>query len=60
MEKRNITPELLEEIINKIEFPEPKQIGDNLYEFRTDNFVVYGNKKHFEDVDKELLKMLKK
>ena len=52
MEKRNITPELLEEIINKIEFPEPKQIGDNLYEFRTDNFVVYGNKKHFEDVDK--------
>jgi len=57
--KEKLTPELLDEIMKVIDFPETKQIGDNIYEFRSGNFVVRGNKKLFDDVDQELLKMLK-
>lgn len=53
-----MTPELIEKVLKDLDFSE-KQIGDNLYEFRTDKFVTIGNGKIFEYVDKEMLGMIK-
>lgn len=53
--KKKLTIELLNELLKNNPIPEVKQINDNLYEFRAGNFVVQGNKKGMEDIDKEIL-----
>jgi hypothetical protein len=62
MEKtyKKITIEKIEKILNENPIPEPKHIGSGVYEFSSGDFVVRGNEQFFNDVDKELLKMLKK
>jgi hypothetical protein len=45
--------------ISQLEFPEVKQIGNNIYEYRCGNHVIQGNKQGMEDIDKELLKYIK-
>jgi len=42
-----------------LEFPETKQIDENIYEFRSGDCVIRGNKQGMEDIDKELLNLLK-
>lgn len=56
---KKLTPELLDKIMKDMDFPETKKIGENIYEFRSGNFVVIGNKQFFDDVDRELLKIIK-
>jgi hypothetical protein len=62
MEKtyKKITIEKIEKILKENPIPEPKHIGSGVYEFSSGDFVVRGNEQFFNDVDKELLKMLKK
>ncbi len=45
--------------ISQLEFPETKQIGENMYEFSSGDFVIQGSKQGMEDIDKELLNLLK-
>lgn len=51
--------EAIQKASEQIQFPETKQIGENMYEFRSGDFVVQGNKQGMEDIDKELLNLLK-
>lgn len=61
MEKtyKKITIEEIEKILKENPIPEPKHIGSGVYEFRSGDFVVRGNEQFFNDVDSELLKMIK-
>lgn len=49
----------IDKISEQIEFPELKQIGENMYEFRSGDYVIRGNEQGMEDIDKELLNLLK-
>ena len=51
--------EAIQKVSEQIPFPETKQIGEDLYEFHSGDYVVQGNKQGMEDIDKELLKLLK-
>ena len=61
MENNNIKLQnAIDKISKQIEFPEVKQIGENIYEYRCGDHVIRGNKQGIEDIDRELLKMIKK
>ena len=47
--------EAIQKASEQIQFPEVKQI----YEFRSGDCVIRGNKQGMEDIDKELLNLLK-
>ena len=59
MEKSKDLKKAIQKVSEQIPFPETKQIGEDLYEFRSGDYVIRGNKQGMDDIDKELLKLLK-
>lgn len=51
--------EAIQKASEQIQFPEVKQIYEGIYEFRSGDYVIRGNKQGMEDIDKELLNLLK-
>lgn len=51
--------EAIQKASEQIQFPEVKQIYEGIYEFRSGDCVIRGNKQGMEDIDKELLNLLK-
>lgn len=47
---KKVTPELIEKILEKVQIPEVKKIGENFYEFRCGNFVLQGNKQGMKNI----------
>lgn len=47
---KKVNPELIEKVLSEVHIPEVKRVGENLYEFRSGNFVVQGTKESFENM----------